>query len=204
MTNYRALLLAVLIGFGCTFTASADELVSRKRVLFLSSYHPGFPTFFSQVEGLRRGLAEKGFNEKNLVLDIEFLDAKRFSPAQQVPMVATLLARKFANFVPYDLVVTGDDHAFKLAVARQDDLLRGSPIVFLGANNAKAGLAQNANPRVTGVVEHYSILETLQMIQRLYPMSGHVVIVSDATEIGDIGAANVRAAAARLRLSNLE
>ena len=204
MTRYRALLLAVVMGFTCAFAASADEVEPRKRVLFLSSYHPGFPTFFSQVNGLRKGLAEKGFDEKNLILDIEFLDAKRFAPALQVPMAATILARKFANFPPYDLVITGDDHAFKLAVARQDDLFRGSPVVFLGVNDAKAGLAQNANPRVTGVVEHYSVMETLQMMQRLYPMSGHAVIVSDATEIGDIGAANVRKAAAKMRYSNLE
>ena len=68
------------MGFTCAFAASADEVEPHKRVLFLSSYHPGFPTFFSQVDGLRKGLAEKGFNEKNLILDIEFLDAKRFAP----------------------------------------------------------------------------------------------------------------------------
>ncbi|HAG96605.1 MAG TPA: hypothetical protein DCL78_20940, partial [Gammaproteobacteria bacterium] len=43
-----------------------------RSVLFISSYHPGFPTFFDQLAGLRSVL-----QGENLRLDMEFLDSKR-------------------------------------------------------------------------------------------------------------------------------
>ena len=57
-------------------TASAADL--RKRVLFVSSYHPSFPSFDLQVSGIRAALAERGFDSRKIVMDIEFMDSKRF------------------------------------------------------------------------------------------------------------------------------
>lgn len=56
----------------CLFPLSA--LAEGERVLFISSYHPGFPTFFQQTEGLRTELEPAG-----ITLDVEFMDTKRFS-----------------------------------------------------------------------------------------------------------------------------
>ncbi|HBC08560.1 MAG TPA: hypothetical protein DC046_13410, partial [Rhodospirillaceae bacterium] len=42
-----------------------------KRVLMISSYHPSFPTFFDQIEGVRAGFRDTGFQNDEIVLDIE-------------------------------------------------------------------------------------------------------------------------------------
>ncbi|MEW8144951.1 MAG: hypothetical protein AB2788_04300, partial [Candidatus Thiodiazotropha endolucinida] len=60
------------------FTLTSNAMRSdTKRVLLISSYHPGFPTFFQQIEGVKAGLAEAGFEAPKLVLDVEFMDTKR-------------------------------------------------------------------------------------------------------------------------------
>jgi hypothetical protein len=34
---------------------SVAVLAAERRVLLISSYHPGFPTFFKQIEGIGQG-----------------------------------------------------------------------------------------------------------------------------------------------------
>jgi len=47
---------------------------SEKRVLFISSYHPGFPTFFQQVDGIK-----SIFSKHPIIFDVEFMDSKRLN-----------------------------------------------------------------------------------------------------------------------------
>ena len=60
----------------CHLSAS-DE--APKKILLLSSYHPGFPTFFQQVEGIK-----SAFEDKSILLDIEFMDSKRFPGSENL------------------------------------------------------------------------------------------------------------------------
>ncbi len=64
---------AVLLFVFIFFIAGAVIGKERHSVLYISSYHPGFPTFFQQVDGLK-----SLFDGKEIILDIEFMDTKRF------------------------------------------------------------------------------------------------------------------------------
>jgi hypothetical protein len=77
-----------------------------KKVLFLSSYHPGFPTFFQQVEGIK-----SAFEGKSILLDIEFMDSKRFPDTENLDSFYRALSTKLSRLEPYDIIVTGDDNA---------------------------------------------------------------------------------------------
>ncbi|MCP4112125.1 MAG: hypothetical protein GY749_42455 [Desulfobacteraceae bacterium] len=50
-------------------------------------------------------------------------------------------------------------------VKYQEELFAGLPIIFSGVNNIDTALEQNANPKVTEVVEAVSMLDTLRLIK---------------------------------------
>jgi PAS domain S-box-containing protein len=169
--------LSVIIALAFAFTAQA-EIQPPPRILYIASYHPTFHSFEHQYRGLIEGLAERGLNRSQYVLDVEFLDSKRFPVAERVRHFAQDLSRKLAVTGAYDLVVTADDNALRFSLNNHDTLLSGAPIVFLGVNNLKFARQQDENPRVTGVVEHQSTFETLGLIHSLFPTATmlHVTI----------------------------
>ncbi|HCY83664.1 MAG TPA: hypothetical protein DHV36_00850 [Desulfobacteraceae bacterium] len=149
------------------------------RVLYISSYHPGFPTFFQQVEGIR-----SVFSQEDILLDIEFMDTKRFPEPESWEMFWQTLRYKLRRTVGYDAVMVADDNALVFALDHQGDLFSGVPVVFLGVNNIDRALAQNRNPRVTGVVEAVSMADTISLMTRLRPDAKKIIALVDDTPSG--------------------
>ncbi|MBT5051008.1 MAG: response regulator [Rhodospirillaceae bacterium] len=164
-------------------TASA---ANHSRILFIASYSPSFHSFFKQIDGLKAGLAEAGHQENKYVLDIEFLDSKRFPLGLREQELHQTLVYKLNQLPRYDVVVTADDNALNFAKSRQDTLLEGSPIVFLGVNNRNLASAQNANPNIVGVVEQTSLGDTLSLAAQLFNRYGPVQVIHDDTPTGRI------------------
>ena len=174
-------MLAVLLASGKTM--SADRTA---RILHISSYSPSFHSFFKQINGLKAGLKENGYPEKRYVLDVEFLDSKRFPFDEIAQRFEQALSYKLKNLPPYDVVVVGDDNALNFAKDKQATLFRGSKIVFLGVNSLKLALAQNQNPDIVGVVERRSVVETLSLAARLFSGKGPIHVITDNTPTGRI------------------
>ncbi len=82
------IILIFLVFLGLNF-ARAD---ASGKVLFINSYHPGFPTFFEQVNGLK-----DAFAGKNILLDVEFMDTKRFPEQASIRNFRQTLSRKLAT-----------------------------------------------------------------------------------------------------------
>ena len=156
---------------------ASDEV--PKKVLFLSSYHPGFPTFFQQVEGIKSTL-----EDKSILLDIEFMDSKRFPDSENLDAFYHSLSNKLSKLEPYDILITGDDNALSFVIERQEELFLHIPIVFMGVNNLAKAMEQNSNPFITGIVESVSMLETLETITRLHPEAKQIIALVDGTPSG--------------------
>lgn len=159
--------------------SSAATANPARRVLFISSYHPQFPTFFQQVEGIKSVLGPQG-----ILLDIEFMDTKRFVQKENLDKFHQSLAYKLSHSNAYDAVITGDDAALQFAIDHQQALFAQQPIVFAGVNNQKLALEQNDNPLVTGVIEAVSVKETLDLMQRLRPQTKEIIALVDGTPGG--------------------
>jgi PAS domain S-box-containing protein len=163
------------------FLLPTPSQAQQQRVLFISSYHPGFPTFSQQIDGMT-----DIFNQENIFLDIEFMDTKRFPSEQNLHNFRQLLSYKLDRSPAYDAIVTGDDVALKFAIAEQTGLFKNLPIVFLGVNNMKLALAQNDNPWITGTVEKVSMRETLELMHKMHPQATTFVAIVDGTTTGQI------------------
>lgn len=152
---------------------------AQQRVLFISSYHPGFPTFFEQIEGL-----SEVFQPKQVLLDIEFMDSKRFPSKENLRNFHQSLTYKLSQTRTYDAVITGDDNALEFVLANQTGMFKDLPVIFLGVNNIDLALGQNLNPRVTGTIEKVSIRETLELMIKLHPQTTSIVAITDGTTSG--------------------
>jgi|GEM_PF-2516358 len=149
------------------------------RVLVLQSYHPAFPTFFRQIEGVRSVLDPALFE-----IDFEFLDTKRFTSEEYYAVTETHLRQKIDRLPPYDGVITADDNALRFAMSHRDELFPGAPIVFSGVNNLEYAYSLEDDPLVSGVVEAVSMAETLRVIADLFPNVTTVWAIADGTPSG--------------------
>ncbi len=154
-----------------------DEI---RRVLFISSYHPGFPTFFRQIDGLRSVFSKVGY----IRLDVEFMDSKRFGESFGRQHILEILSKKLETIPRYDLIMVADDNALSFALDYQVQLFNEIPIVFFGINNYKKAIQLNSNLLVTGVVEAVSMDETIRLMLKLRPKAREIVAIVDSTPSG--------------------
>lgn len=176
----QALLAAILlalaaVGLFTPMTAAG----AGKRVLFISSYHPAFPTFPQQTAGLA-----SVFEESGVALDIEFMDSKRFFTSELLGHFLGALTYKLDHLPPYQAVLTGDDNALLFALAHRQRLFPAAPIIFFGVNNVDLALKQNADSLVTGVVEAVSMPETVALMRSLQPGLEKITALVDGTPSG--------------------
>ncbi len=157
----------------CAPAAAAD------RVLFISSYHPGFPTFFQQIEGLK-----DAFADTNVELDVEFMDSKRLQRPEDAEAFGRALAAKLPRLPPYAAVVAGDDAAARFLDEAAPRLFPDLPLVFLGVNDAPYARRLAASGRFAGVIEAVSMEETLAELPRILPGVRRVLAVADASPGG--------------------
>jgi ABC-type uncharacterized transport system substrate-binding protein len=192
LSNCQAIVLRVVHMFVLTLLLLSIPMShsygseSRPWILFLASYNPSFHSFFNQIDGFKAGLRERGLQSKDYILDIEFLDSKRFPIRGREHHIVQQLSYKFGMLPPYDLVVSADDTALKFVQKRRVSLFQGARVVFLGVNNVSLALEQNKNPDIVGVVEKRSVAETLELAARLFPKAGKIHVINDNTPTGRI------------------
>ncbi|MDC7223162.1 MAG: hypothetical protein PQJ60_05430, partial [Spirochaetales bacterium] len=156
-------------------------------VLFLSSYHPNFPTYHRQREGIK-----SAFPPGEIVLDEEFMDSKRLGWEGNGESFFQRLSFKEEGLPPYDIVITGDDNAFVFMQRYGEELFPGTPFVFMGVNNRENGLSEESNPRSTGVLEIVSFRKTMELIKSQFPQAKEVLVISDGTPSGQADLASLK------------
>ncbi|MBZ2172552.1 ATP-binding protein [Nitratidesulfovibrio sp. SRB-5] len=199
---------ALLSIAACAFLLAAwpaPGLAAPQRALLISSYHPAFPTFFQQIDGIRSELDPAG-----VALDVEFMDSKRFNDPRNQAHFLDHLRYKLSRVAPYDVIITSDDNALNLALEHRDALFPATPVVFCGVNNVALAQGLSGSPAFAGVIEAVSMQETLDLIRQLRPR-GTIHAISDATLSGradmltfrELAARNVPAPSRELSLENL-
>ncbi len=176
-------LLAVLL------PAVSPAVADQPRVLFLSSYHPTFPSLPDQISGLKQALEKSG-----ATLDVEFMDSKRFHDDTNIANFTTLLRYKLQHSPPYDVLVVGDDNALNYAIKHKDTLFAKLPIVFLAINDVGNALLLAKRHGITGVLESVSLNETLNLMHQVATGLKKTVVITDATPSGQGDLASLKQA----------
>lgn len=170
--------LVLLVVFTTTVCV-AEEALKNKRILFINSYAPSFPTSERRLEGLMSVLGNK-----QITLDIEYMDSKRHPDEVTQKQYLALLKQKLKSRPGYDVIITSDDNALHLAMRYGEELFPQVPIVFHGLNNQSLGLQLNDHPNITGVIESVSVAGTLDLIASINSKRNKLHVIVDSTPSG--------------------
>lgn len=150
-----------------------------KNVLFLSSYAPGFESFFDQIQGV-----QDVFRDEPIKLDIEFMDTKRFDTHENRFNFYQNIKYKLERLDQYDALIVADDNALDFVREYQHDLFADIPIVFMSVNNVQDALDASENENITGVIEAVSIVDTIECAHKFNSDAKRVVALVDGTNSG--------------------
>ncbi|CCH50381.1 PAS/PAC sensor hybrid histidine kinase [Pseudodesulfovibrio piezophilus C1TLV30] len=162
----------------CLVPNGAQAEKAKKNVLYLNSYHDGYQWSDSIMDGVRSILDESEFK---INLQVEYMDFKRYEHDAVSGMLLRLYKEKFAHEA-FDVVMAVDDDAFMFASEFRNELFPGVPLVFCGVNDLKDGALKQGN--VTGLVENFNLMQTLDVALKLHPDKRRMIVVGDTSTAG--------------------
>lgn len=152
-----ALVLLASVALGAVAADYASDYAG-KRVLYVNSYHLGYPGSDPIAEGIAAVLDPLGISWRTL-----YMDTKR-NPAEDFSRAAALRVRGEIAAMDPDVVIASDDNAAKYLIAPyyRD---AGLPFVFCGVN-WDAAVYGFPYRNVTGMVEVALVPEILAHLRR--------------------------------------
>lgn len=173
LLRYSACFLLSILLLG--IAAHARE---KKNVLYLNSYHHGYQWSDELLRGVRATLDASPFK---VDLQIEYIDAKKYNYQYINSRLLTLYREKFKD-ERFDIVIISDNDALNFIQSYREQLIPGIPVVFSGINGIETVDLSAGN--ITGVVERYDLIQTLEVARRLHPEKNKMVFVGDQSTAG--------------------
>ena len=150
----------------------------KKNVLYINSYHPGYQWSDEILKGIRTVLNESKYK---IDLQIEYMDTKKYLYEPVNQSLFTLYKEKFVN-EDFDVIIVSDNHGFNFVIEHRQELFPGIPLVFCGMNNYESADISSGN--LTGIVENFDLINTLNVARTLHPDKTKMVVVGDQSITG--------------------
>lgn len=165
----------VFLFFSLSFSISKAESIDENafQVLVLHSYNNGY----SWTDSINKGITEHFSNNQEIEYFIDYLDLKRNVSEIYKKKLIDLLQDKYQG-KKYDVVIVSDDPGFDLVIKNQELLFPNTPIVFCGLNKSHPNDAIKYG-NMSGVIEEFSIIDTLELIKKLHPNRKKIIWIGD-------------------------
>lgn len=160
----------------------------KKNVLFLNSYHNGYAWSDTILDGARDTFLR---SKRNIYLQIEYLDSKRYYEHEINDALFDYYKFKFKD-TKFDLVIASDNHSFDFVIEHGATLFPDVPIVFCGVNDVEAKDIPMRD-RMTGILENFDVVENIRMAMLFHPGKKRLVVIGDKSLTGAAIANQVRA-----------
>ncbi len=152
---------------------SSCTSVEKQKILFINSYHDGYPSSDDITAGILEILEGKDVN-----LEIFYLDSKRYPENEKLGVEVEKAVKKMEEWPP-DLVIASDDNAVGLVVKPYLDNAE-IPVVFCGVNWSADRYELGGN--VTGMLEVLPLRECIQTITNLNPDIRRIAVLSENSQ----------------------
>lgn len=162
-------LLFCFVLFPCVVQAKA----SRYNVLYVNSYHNGYSWSDNIFSGIKSTLDA---SDKAIVLQVEYMDSKKFTYEDTVDTLRALYRDKFRG-KRFDVIIVSDNVAFDFILRHGQELFPDVPVVFCGVNDFSPERISGKN--ITGIIEHFDVTANIQLALRLHPSMRRMVIIGD-------------------------
>jgi diguanylate cyclase (GGDEF)-like protein/PAS domain S-box-containing protein len=150
-----------------------------KNVLVLHSYHRGDVWVDNIEDGIKSILA----NNKNINIQIEYMDTKRIDNHEYYKKLFDLYMHKYNN-QKFDVIISSDNAAFEFLKKYRNELFSNTPVVFCGVNNFDYSLVEEIK-NFTGVIEEVDFESNIRLMLELQPQVECIVTVMDDTILGE-------------------
>jgi signal transduction histidine kinase len=172
-----ALLAMLLISMACLPSPGAAQ--TRKRVLVLNSYSPGYKWTDDIIKGIS---SVTRYSKTEISLHHEFMDTKTISDPQYFRLLYQTYRYKFRD-KKFDAIVATDNDALNFLLLNRDRLFPGTPVVFCGVNDLEPSRLTGVK-LVTGVYEAPDYKATIDLALKLHPKTEQILIINDLTTTG--------------------
>ena len=167
-----ALVCGAVLCVGTVFALGWPE--SGKSVLVLYGERGDLPAIEAVEENLREVF--HGSRSPPIELFSEYLDFTRFSGDQQEAVLLRYLQERYAGR-QIDLVVPVAGFALEFVLAHRAELFPAAPIVFCATDQQELEKL-TLPPDATGIIGHFDIERTVELIRQLQPDVTEIVCVS--------------------------
>jgi len=150
-----------------------QQEIEKKKVVYVNSYHKGFPPSDQITEGVFENLPAHSFE-----IIAHFMDTKRNPSEEYIKNRAAEILDSINNANP-DLLIVSDDNAVKYLVVPnfQDNPM---PIVFCGVNwTAEQYDLSRCN--ITGILELLPVEESILTLKSYYPNMKKLLVLNENT-----------------------
>lgn len=160
------------------------DVKEGKNILIINSYNSEFVWTQDQDKGF---IDEVKKHDPSIRFFCEYLDSKRIEVAAHREEFARLLGAKYKD-MPISIIYATDDIALEFAQTFAGQIGMGNAeIVASGINNPN-NLVSALHPTTIGIHEVQSAKEIVELALTQNPKTNKIVIICDATEVGqDIG-----------------
>jgi diguanylate cyclase (GGDEF)-like protein len=190
----KVMQLLLVFFFVCSpFSVSAESsnYEADYKVLVLNSYHEGYEWSDDILEGIKIQFAKELFDTS---ITVEYLDTKVNYDENYREMVYKFLVNKYSG-KNYDVIIASDDNAFAFMQEYGEEVFPGIPYVFCGVNYFDDSIIQD---NFTGVVETYSLDDTLAVALEVNPKLKHIYVFNDDSRTGKAVQKNIDETISRL------
>jgi two-component system, cell cycle sensor histidine kinase and response regulator CckA len=178
------ILLSVILLLFSNVIAFAKE---KKNVLYLNSYHQGYRWSDKLLEGIRSVMNTSAYK---VDLQIEYMDAKKYNYDYIESRLFRLYREKFKEEL-FDVIIVSDNDALNFVQNYRERMFDGVDVVFCGVNGIES--VDLTGGDITGVVESFDLISTLEMAKILHPGTNKMVVVGDQSTTGKAIERQVRA-----------
>ncbi len=178
-----AFILAVLFPLLCLSAARGSEehplSQADKPIFILNSHHYGN----SWLDTEQAAIIDELRKEKLAGLaTIEYMDSGSYPDGEHLRELEVLFLKKYGG-KKFSLLIALHDSALDFAVKNHKKIFGDAPLVFSGQSNFKTSMLAD-DKRATGVVNSADPAGTIEVMLRLHPKTGEILILHDYTSAG--------------------
>ncbi|MCX8027687.1 MAG: PAS domain S-box protein [Thermodesulfovibrionales bacterium] len=173
------LILTIPLVIATSTQVQCDDVIKKKQVLVLNSYHKGLSWTDNIVRGIESAFAN---HMANLEIDFEYMDTKRYYDESYFTLLYKTFRKKYEDKL-FDVIIVSDNDALMFALKYRKDIFKNAPIVFTGINNFTDSMIEG-HKNITGVVEETDPFRTIQIALQLFPKTREILVINDRTTTG--------------------
>ncbi len=167
------LLMLMSLALLCGIQSCKNPEIKKHKIVYINSYHQGFPPSDQITHGVMKGLPADSFEVFSYFMDTKHNPSEAFIKERAEELLDSIREKK------PDLLIVSDDNAMKYLVVPnfQDNPL---PIVFCGVNWT-VDQYDISDCNITGVLEILPVEGLIQTMKPYYPEMKKLLVLNENT-----------------------